>query len=127
MNQQAFLTETIDAMDTTTETSIISRPTQHRLIDYEGDALLWAFPLQFPYGVGLPPERHYNGKDRKRDVVSKLSYLQHLQHLSIWFFHRSDFILVLHNKYEKQCAVSVAFLRCEKTSEMTLWRNNFLK
>jgi hypothetical protein len=40
MNQQAFLMETIDAMDTTTETSIISRPTQHWLIDYKGDALL---------------------------------------------------------------------------------------
>jgi hypothetical protein len=82
-NQQAFLMETIDAMDTTTETSIISQPTQHRLIDYEGDALLGAFPLQFLYGVGLPPERPYNGKDCKHDALSKLSYLQHLQHLSI--------------------------------------------
>jgi hypothetical protein len=83
MNQQAFLTETIDAMDTTTETSIISRPTQHWLINYKGDALLCAFPLQCPYRVGLPPERPYNGKDHKRDAVSKLSYLQHVQHLSI--------------------------------------------
>jgi hypothetical protein len=113
MNQQAFLMETIDAMDTTTKTSIISRPTQHWLIDYKGDALLHAFPFQFLYGVGLPLERPYNRKDHKHDAVSKLSYLQHLQHLSIRFFHRSDFILVLHNMYEKQRAVSVAFLWCK--------------
>jgi hypothetical protein len=45
MNQQAFLMEMIDAMDTTTEMSIISQPTQHQLINYKGDALLCAFPL----------------------------------------------------------------------------------
>jgi hypothetical protein len=91
----------------------MSRPTQHRLIDYQGDALLRAFPLQFPYGVGLPPERLTNRKDRKQCAVSKLSYLQHLQHLSIASFHRSDFILVLHNMYERQRAVSIAYLRCK--------------
>jgi hypothetical protein len=112
MNQEAFLKEVIDAMDTTTETSMISRPSRNRLIDYEGDALLRAFPLQFPYGVGLPPETSTNRHDGKEVALSKLSYLQHLQHQSISCFHRSDFILVLHNMYEKQKAVSVAFLRC---------------
>jgi hypothetical protein len=113
MTQKDFLAEVVGAMDTTTETSIISRPTQNRLIDYKGDALLRAFPLQFPYGVGLPPERANNKRDKKRAAVSKLCYLQHLQHQSVRFFHRSEFILVLHNMYEKQRAVSVSFLRCK--------------
>jgi hypothetical protein len=94
-------------MDTTTETMSISRPTQNCLIDYQGDALLCTFPLQFPYGVGSPPDASTNCSNLKQVAVSKLAYLQHLQHLSIWFFHWSDFILVLHNIYERQQAVSV--------------------
>ena len=34
----------LNAMNTTTNTTVISQPTQNRLIDYQGDALLRAFP-----------------------------------------------------------------------------------
>jgi hypothetical protein len=37
--------------------------------------------------------------------------MQHLQKLSISHFHWSDFILVLHNMYERQRTVSVLYLR----------------
>ena len=113
MTQVQFQKEVVDAMDTTTETTVISRPTTNRLIDYQGDALLRAFPLQFPYGVGLPPDTNSNRNDGKQIAMSKLEYLHHLQHLSIRHFHRGDFILVLHNMYERQRAVSVSFLRCK--------------
>jgi len=100
MSQEEFRRQVVDAMDTTTETAIISRPTQNRLIDYQGDALLRAFPLQFPYGVGLPPDTSSNWTDSNNVAVSKLAYLQHLQHMSIHHFDCGNFILVLHNMYE---------------------------
>ena len=53
-------------------------------------------------------------KDQKHISMSKLIYLQHLQHLSIPHFHRGDFILVLHNMNERQRAVSVSYLRVMK-------------
>jgi hypothetical protein len=116
ISQEQFRKQVIDAMDTTTETTMISRPTPNRLIDYQGDSLLRAFPLQFPYGVGLPPERTGSTRtDSKAIALSKLAYLQHLQHSSIAHFHRADFILVLHNMYERQRAVSVAYLRAKNT------------
>ena len=31
---------------------LISRPTPEKLKDYDGDNLIMAFPLQFPYGIG---------------------------------------------------------------------------
>jgi hypothetical protein len=64
-------------MDTMMETTIISRPTQNCLIDYQGDALLFVFPLQFLYDAST------NQADSKQAAISKLAYLQHLQHLSI--------------------------------------------
>jgi hypothetical protein len=51
-----FRRQVMDTMDTTTATTLVSRCTPNRLIDYRGDALLRAFPLQFPYGLGLPPK-----------------------------------------------------------------------
>jgi hypothetical protein len=97
-------------MDTMMVTMTLSCPTPNCLIDYQGDALLCAFRLQFLYGVSLPPDALTNWTDSKQAEVSKLAYLQHLQHLCIQFFHQRDFILVLHNMYEHQRAVSVAHL-----------------
>ena len=112
-SQAQFRDEVVDAMDKTSQTRIISRSTPNRLIDYQGDALLQAFPLQFPYGVGLPPETTSNHRHSKERALSNLQYLQHLQHQSIRHFHQADFILVLHNIYECRHAVSVSYLCCK--------------
>jgi hypothetical protein len=41
----------------------------------------------------------------------RLEYLFHLQRLSICHMHQGDFIIVIHNMYEKQKAVSIGYLR----------------
>jgi hypothetical protein len=110
MSQEEFRKQVVDAMNTTTETAIISQPTQNRLIDYQDDALLHAFPLQFPYGVGLPPDPSSNWTDSKNVAASKLAYLQHLQHMRIRHLHHGDFILVLHNNYKRQRGVLITYL-----------------
>ena len=114
MTKDELIEQVFNQMQTTSDTAVISRPTQNRLVDYQGDALLRAFPLQFPYGLGLPPKLISNRKDPKHISTSQLVYMQHLQKLSIRHFHRSDFILVLHNMYERQRAVSVSYLRVIK-------------
>jgi hypothetical protein len=96
MSQAEFMTEVVNAMDTTIGTTIISCPMPVQMVDYQGDAFLCAFPLQFPYGIGLPPDQNGNCRDGKEVSMSQLAYLQHLQHLSVHSFH-GDFILVLHN------------------------------
>ena len=63
-SQAEFQANVVDAMDTTCDVTMMSRPTRNRLKDFEGDALLRAFPLQFPYGYGLPTEP--DGKPRKK-------------------------------------------------------------
>jgi hypothetical protein len=110
MSQEAFRREVIDSLDTSTSVTLVSRPTQNRIRDYEGDALIRAFPLQFPYGYGSAP--HKATDTNRNEAKIQLEYLFQLQRLSIHHMHRGDFILVLHNMYEKQKAVSIAYLRC---------------
>jgi translation elongation factor EF-4 len=52
MSQEDFRKQVVDAMDTTTERMIVveSQPTQSWLINYQCDALLCAFPLQYLFG-----------------------------------------------------------------------------
>jgi hypothetical protein len=72
-----------------------------------------AFPLQFPYGIGLTTQVEASTSDTNRnDAKVRLKYLFHLQRLSIRYMHQGDFILVIHNMYEKHKAVSIAYLRC---------------
>ena len=61
-SMEAFQQYIIDMMETTSATTLISQRTPNRLVDYQGDALLRAFPLQFPYGYGLPPIKKHNGR-----------------------------------------------------------------
>jgi hypothetical protein len=81
LSQDAFMREVINAMDSTSSSKVISRPTPIRMLDYKGNALLCAFPLQFPYGIRLPPPQDSNRRDGKQALMSQLDYLQHLQHL----------------------------------------------
>lgn len=111
MSQTEFRANVIDAIDRSNTVTVASRPTQNRLKDYEGDALLKAFPLQFPFGYGIPPP---TAKQKSpNNGMSKLAYLQHMQMLSTPAMHRGDFVLVMHNMYERQRAVSLAYLRCK--------------
>ena len=112
ISQEEFRRDVIDSMDTSNTVTLVSRPTQNRLKDYEGDALLRAFPLQFPYGYGLAPKSTTKATTTQDEAKIKLDFLFHLQRLSICHMHRGDFILVLHNMYERQRAVSIAYLRC---------------
>ena len=77
------------------DAKLICKPTMNLLRDYEGDNLLKAFPVQFPYGVGSrtknDEERYHGGK----------KYLQYLSRLSKIYFHRPQFVCVLHNMFER--------------------------
>jgi hypothetical protein len=77
------------------EAKLISKPTTNILRDYEGDNLLKAFPLQFPYGIGSrkrnEPEKFHNG----------VEFYRHLSFISRAEFQKGDFVCVLHNMYER--------------------------
>ena len=109
-SQEEFRANVMDALDVTTEETVLSRPTKNRLKDYEGTALLLAFPLQFPYGYGLPQTSQKKKNQKVKN--SNAAYLWHLQHMSIPHFQRGDFLLILHNMFERQKAVNVSYLRC---------------
>jgi hypothetical protein len=87
-----------------------SRPTNKILRDYEDDNLMKAFPLQFPYGVGLP-------SDIMADRSSHAATLSHLLYLSIPSFHESCFVLVVHNMWEKGRALNGAVWRIMGTQD----------
>ena len=53
--QQEFRNASVENLvtpESDKQATLISRPTPHLLRDYEGDNLIRAFPLQFPYGIG---------------------------------------------------------------------------
>ena len=77
------------------DATLISRPTRNLLRDYEGDNLLKAFPLQFPYGIG---SRTRNDED---EFHSGKMLWPHLTRMSACTFHRPDFVCVLHNMFER--------------------------
>lgn len=87
-----------------------SRPTNKILRDFEDDNLMKAFPLQFPYGTGLPS-----------DVLADRSFhsatLRHILYLSNPAFHESCFVLVIHNMWEKGRALNGAVWRVMGTKE----------
>ena len=83
---------------------LTSKPTANPLYDYEDDNLMKAFPLQFPYGIGLPKE--FIGK--RQSLASTLS---HLLYLSQPAFHEACFVLVIHNMFERGRALNGAFWR----------------
>ena len=93
MSQAVFRQEVLDAMDRSNSATIISRPMQNRLKDYKGDALLRAFPLQFPYGFGLVPRVNLVSNDGNGHTANiQLEYLSHLQRMSICHMHRGLYL-----------------------------------
>ena len=82
MTQEAFKCQVIENMDRSNTISVHAQMTQNRLRDYEGDNLLHAFPLQFPYGLGrlLANEASSNNKCA---MNVQLNYISHLQRILI--------------------------------------------
>jgi PIF1-like helicase/Helitron helicase-like domain at N-terminus len=95
---------------------LTSRPSQKILRDYEDENLMRAFPKQFPYGFGYHED--FNIKS------SQNGYLKHLISLSIPAFHEADFVLVVHNMFERSRALNGALWqvmggkeKCDVTEE----------
>ena len=92
----------------TTHFELHSKPSSKILNDYEGNNLLKAFPLQFPYGIGSLPK--YKGK-----AISKATYLD-LHWLSNPNMQRPDFVLILHNIFER-----------DRLLRSAVWKSNKMK
>ena len=94
---------------------LTSRPSARVLRDYEDMNLMKAFPKQFPYGFGYHPDFNIR--------CSQNGFLKHLLSLSIPAFHEADFVLVVHNMFEKSRALSGALWqvrggqKCDVTEE----------
>ena len=83
---------------------LCSRPAKEAIRDYEDDNLMRAFPLQFPYGIGL-------SEGLLREKVSLPATLRHLLYLSIPAFHEACFVLVIHNMFERGRALNGSIWR----------------
>ena len=80
--------------------------------DYEDDNLQNAYPLQFPYGFGTREANQLNvRKESKVRTPRHDEYYRWLLRLSLPNMHRGEFILVIHNMFERYKAVNTSFLR----------------
>jgi hypothetical protein len=103
-NQQEFQEAVLgDLADPNTNVTMVARPSTERLKEYEGNNLLVCFPLQFPYGIGAKPDKKVSYEDYYR-------YLMSLPHPA---FHHPEFVLVIHNLYERSQATRTVFLKCK--------------
>lgn len=83
--------------------TLISRTTDTILRDYEGNNLLRAFPLMFPYGTG--------GVDIDGNERKGVKYYQYLRELSSQNFHKAEFVTILHNMFERSKMINGAHFR----------------
>ena len=79
---------------------LTSRPSSHILRDYQDLNLMRAFPKQFPFGFGHHPDFNLG--------CSNNGFLKHLLYLSIPSFHEANFVLVVHNMFERSRALTGA-------------------
>ena len=110
-----FKKSTLDKMNTSdsdkTET-VIARCSNTVLRDYIDTNLLKAFPIQFCYGVG--------NLDNEGNHRCGTSYLQYLITLSSPVFHEPEFVIIIHNMYERKRMVTQAFLKVSEAEKSTL-------
>ncbi|KAG7345348.1 hypothetical protein IV203_032879 [Nitzschia inconspicua] len=93
------------------EVSLISRPTRNILRDYQGDNLLLAFPVLFPYGLG--------SRDANDEPRLGTGYLRHLCCLSERNFHQATWVCILYNMLERQRLIRASYLKTrEEEREM---------
>ena len=92
-SRSEFLENTLNnMMDEDADATIIARPSSNMLYDYQGENLIKAFPLQFPYGIG--------GRDMDGEIRSGLGYWKHIATLCGPQYHQADFVCILHNMFE---------------------------
>ena len=102
-----------------TDYELHSRPSSVMLRDYVGDNLLKAFPLQFPYGHG-----GFSSLTNKKMAFP--TYCDHVHRLSLPQMHKPDFILILHNMFERDKILKSAVWKCNskhKMNDPTLGQN----
>jgi hypothetical protein len=100
-----FKQTTLDRMiteDSKKTTTILTRSSSTVLKDYTDANLLKAFPLQFPYGIG---NLDCEGEQRTGQL-----YLQYLLTLSSPYFHIAEFVVVVHNMYERKRMVDSLYM-----------------
>ncbi|KAG7364372.1 hypothetical protein IV203_037574 [Nitzschia inconspicua] len=88
------------------DATLICRPTKNILRDYQGNNLLLAYPVQFPYGIGC--------KDSKGDYRAGYPYLKHLCSLSHPNFHRANWVCVLYNMMERLRMIRASYLKTKE-------------
>jgi len=103
-NSDEFTNESLEQMLMRADgrkATLIARPTNNRLQDYQGDNLLRAFPLQFPYGIGA--------RDAEGEYRGGVLHYRHLSFMSILSFQTAVFVCVLHNMFERQRMLSHSY------------------
>jgi hypothetical protein len=108
-SQEALKQSTLDGLSdpsNNVEATLFARPTKKLMQDYQGDNLVRAFPLQFPYGIGA-----FDADGEERHGVG---YYKFLNSLSNPNNHRPDFVLVVHNMFERLRMVKSTFMRCDE-------------
>ena len=86
-----------------TSETLTCRASTDRLRDHEGNNLMQAFIKQFPYGTG-----YLDGQGNQRGGTS---YLQYLMSLSNPNMHTPEFVLVVHNMFERNRLVMNSCMR----------------
>jgi hypothetical protein len=87
------------------ESVMTSRPSRDHAPDFAEEFLVDSFPLQFPYGIGGP-------KSKRPTRVSYFDMLKYYLRVADKNFMRHDFILTVHSLWEKEKAMTSAFIRC---------------
>jgi hypothetical protein len=106
-NSEQFTNESLEQMLMRADgrkATLISRPTNNRLQDYQGVNLLQAFPLQFPYGVGA---RNVDGEFR-----GGVLHYHHRSLIASLSFQKAVFCCVRHNMFERQRMLSQSYYSC---------------
>jgi hypothetical protein len=112
-NQEQFREEALKSLLQKSHLSptLIAKPSNTRLRDYEGHNLQKAFPLQFPFGIG-----DITKKNPKAKCPSQVDCYRWLLQLSLLpNMHRPDFVLIVHNMYERHRAMSASWLRAKSS------------
>jgi hypothetical protein len=110
-----FKQTTLDKMiteDSEKTTTIPARCSSTVLKDYTDTNSLKAFPLQFPYGIG---NLDWEGEQRSGQL-----YLQYLLTLSSPNFHIAEFVVVIHNMYERKRMVDRSYMSVSDEQKQTI-------
>jgi hypothetical protein len=115
-NQETLRDITLDRLIQNSEMTptLVARTSRSQLRDYQGATLLLAYPLQFPYGYGEREiDQHDVEKNKQVKTPRPEEYYQWLLRLSLPNMHRAEFILIIHNMFERNRAVLTSFLRAK--------------